>query len=141
MTSHTGSDIVTCARSQLGVRWRHQGRSRDGRDCIGLVLYVAHTLGLSDFDTADYDRHAKDETMLLLCKQHLVQIQPWNMRAGDVAVFAFDKQRHIGIITNHVHGGLGLIHAYAINREVVEGRLDEAWRNRIVGSFRFPGVT
>ena len=33
-----GDLIVAEARRWIGVRWRHQGRSRSGVDCIGLCL-------------------------------------------------------------------------------------------------------
>jgi cell wall-associated NlpC family hydrolase len=32
--------IVSAARSWLGVPWRHQGRTRQGVDCAGLVVLV-----------------------------------------------------------------------------------------------------
>lgn len=136
----TGAQIVACARTQIGVRWRHQGRTPQGRDCIGLVLHVAHTLGLSDFDTRDYARLATDETMLALCRQHMQSVLPGDLQPGDVPVFAFGVQRHIGIVGDYPGGGLSLIHAAAANRAVVEHRLDSVWRSRIVGRFRFPGV-
>lgn len=137
----TPADVVACARTQIGVRWQHQGRTQDGRDCIGLVLYVAHTLGQSEFDTRDYARFASDETMLELCRAHLVAVQPADLASGDLAVFGFDSQRHIGIIGDYpAPGALSLIHAHAINRKVVEHRLDDQWQRRILGRFRFPGV-
>lgn len=133
----TAAEIVACARTQLGVRWQHQGRTQEGRDCIGLVLYVAHTLAMSDFDTRDYARYATDETMLDLCREHLDKVMPADLQPGDIPVFAFANQRHIGIVGDYVHGGLSLIHAHAINRKVVEHRLDDTWKRRIVGRFRF----
>lgn len=135
----TAADIVFQARAMLGVRWLHQGRSASGLDCIGLVLRVAHNLGLSEFDTRDYARIASDETMLDLCRAHLVSVRPAELAPGDVVVMGFDMQRHIGIIGDYP-GALSLIHAHAINRQVVEHRLDTIWQRRILGRFRFPGV-
>ena len=138
----TPAEIVTQARSWLGVRWLHQGRTEAGLDCIGLVLKVAHALNLTEFDTRDYARFASDETMLELCRSHLVVVQPADLAPGDLAVFGFDSQRHIGIIGDYpAAGALSLIHAHAINRQVVEHRLDDQWKRRILGRFRFPGVT
>lgn len=42
---------------------------------------------------------------------------------------------HVGIIGEH-RGGLTLIHAHAPDKQVVEMRLDDVWRNRIVEVYR-----
>jgi cell wall-associated NlpC family hydrolase len=44
--------IIAAARSWLGVPWRHQGRTRQGVDCAGLVVLVGRGLGLDDYDTS-----------------------------------------------------------------------------------------
>jgi hypothetical protein len=46
------------------------------------------------------------------------------------------------VVGDYVHGGLSLIHAYngaGVNK-VVEHRLDESWRRRIVAAWQFRGV-
>jgi len=48
------SIIVEEARKYLGVRWKHQGRSLNGVDCLGLVARVYGDLGLIDVSK---DRH------------------------------------------------------------------------------------
>lgn len=134
------AQIVTEARTWLGVRWEHQGRTRTGVDCAGLVIKTAHALGLTTFDTADYERQAKDETMLALFSEHLDAIDIIHAEPGDVVVMRFDNQRHAGILGEYIYGGLSLIHAYSMSRKVVEHRLDEVWQARIIGAFRFRGV-
>jgi cell wall-associated NlpC family hydrolase len=132
------SAIVSTARSYLGVRWLHQGRSRSGLDCAGLVIRVAQDLGITDFDTRGYDRQAADESMLAICREHLVAIERAELAAGDILVMAYQNQRHIGIVGDHPAGGLTLIHAYAPSRKVVEMRLDDRLTGRVIGCFRFP---
>lgn len=132
--------IVTEARTWIGVRWLHQGRTREGVDCAGLVIKVAHELGLSTFDTADYARQAIDEAMLELCRGHLQPIGRQDIRPGDVLVMRFENQRHIGVVGDYIYGGLSLIHAYAPNRKVVEHRFDSVWMSRVIGCFRFRAV-
>lgn len=132
--------VVTEARSWLGVRWAHQGRSREGIDCAGLVIRVARDLGYTRFDTTTYARQATDETMLALCREHLAPVDAADIEPGDVLVMAFENQRHMGIVGNYplLPGALSLIHAYALApHRVVEVRLDSAWRARILGAFRF----
>ena len=137
----TGADIVAEARQWLGVKWRHQGRTRGGVDCIGLVVKVAHGLQLSTFDVSNYSVQSVDETLRDGCRQHLVEIPVTQMAPGCVAVMRFGSQRHIGILGDYPAGGLSLIHSYAqAPRKVVEVRLDPIWRGRIMAAFRFPGV-
>jgi cell wall-associated NlpC family hydrolase len=133
------SDIVAEARGYLGVRWRHQGRSRNGIDCAGLVIQVAKSFG-STFDTNNYTRRTADELMVSLCREHLTEIPRSEVAPGDVMVFGLGDSRHMGIVGNYQHGGLSLIHAYLAARKVVETRIDEQWRARARGCFRFPGV-
>jgi hypothetical protein len=46
----------------------------------------------------------------------------------------------LGFIGDYEFGGLSMIHAYAWSRKVVEHRLDDVWRRRIVALFELPGV-
>src|SRR5574337_982975 len=133
-----GAEIVAYARSFIGTRWVHQGRTRDGLDCAGLVIRVAQDLGYSTFDTTDYARQATDETMLELCRAHLAPVPLGAIEPGDVLVFAFENQRHMGLVGDYpVRGELSLIHAYALGpRRVVEVRLDPVWMGRALGAFR-----
>lgn len=137
----TGAEICTAARDWRGVKWRHQGRSREGIDCCGLVIVVAKELGYFDFDVTDYARVATDESMLRYCREHFAQIGQAELQPGDVVVMRFDPNRHMALIGDYPGGGLSLIHAYSLApRKVVEQRLDEAWRRKILGCFRFRGL-
>lgn len=141
----TGADVVQEARSWVGTRWLHQGRSQDGVDCAGLVIKVAHALELFEFDTADYSRQATDESMLMLCREHLLPVTLRFAKPGDVAVMRFGLNRHIGIFGDYLHGGLSLIHAFSKHpRRVIEHRFSEEWlqseRAALIGVFRFPGI-
>lgn len=132
--------IVTEARSYMGTRWLHQGRTRAGIDCIGLVIEVAKTVKGWDFDITNYPRQATDETMLTLCCQHFDTVPRAELQPGDVLVMRFDNQRHAAIVGDYpAPGELSMIHAYATSRAVVEQRLDSTWARRIIGAFRFPG--
>lgn len=132
------NEIVTEARSWIGVRWKHQGRSRNGIDCAGLVIEVAKACRGSTFDKTDYPRRAYDETMLELCGQHMTRIPVAQAQPGDAMVFGLGESRHIGIVGDYLYGGLSLIHAYLFARKVVEMRLDDVWLSRARGCYRFP---
>jgi cell wall-associated NlpC family hydrolase len=146
----TGADIVTEARSYIGTRWLHQGRTRSGIDCAGLVLKVAHACNIFTFDTADYSRQATDESMLELCREHLDPVATAQSCPGDIAVMRFGTNRHIGFFGDYLYGGLSLIHAYSQRigsqrPQVVEHRFTDDWLRSqnasLIAVFRFPGVT
>lgn len=137
----TPARVVTEARGWLGVKWRHQGRTREGVDCVGLVVMVARALGLSDVDRTDYARQAADETLREIMREHLLEIPAASAAPGDVVLMRFGAQRHVAILGDYVFGGLSLIHAWSLHpRRVVEVRLDDAARARIMGTFRFHQV-
>jgi cell wall-associated NlpC family hydrolase len=131
--------IVNEARKWIGVRWVHQGRSREGIDCAGLAIEVLKITHGSSFDKSDYPRIASDESMAQLCDGMLERIDRSQMSPGDVAVFQFGPQRHMAILGDYFAGGLSLIHAYALApRKVVEVRFDEKWMSRLLGAWRVP---
>lgn len=130
----TRADVVRVARSYHGVRWRHQGRTRYGIDCIGLVILVAHELGLSDHDCTDYSRIPDGRQLRQALECHL---QPTtDQQPGDVVLMRFAREpQHVGILTD-----IGLIHAYAATRKVIEHRIDKNWSDRIVAAYSFRGI-
>jgi cell wall-associated NlpC family hydrolase len=140
----TGMDVVAEARGWIGTRWSHQGRTRDGVDCAGLVIKVAHSLGAFEFDTADYGPQAKDESMLALCREHLEEIAYSQAKPGDIAVMRFGTNRHIGFFADYLHGGLSIVHAFTPARKVIEHGFSEEWlksnKASLIGVFRFKGV-
>ncbi len=132
------ADYVAEARAWVGVRWRHQGRTRQGVDCAGLVICLANKMGMSDFDTTDYDRIPDGETLQALCDQHMKAIKLSELRPADILLMRFDVHpQHMAIVTDYP-GALGVIHAYANARKVVEHRLDDVWLSRVVRAYRFP---
>ena len=141
----TGDQVVAQAREWAGVRWRHQGRSMRGVDCAGLVISVGRVLGVLEFDTTDYGPQAADESMLTLCRQHLLPIATSQAKPGDIPVMRFGSNRHIGIFGDYPGGDLSLIHAFTGARKVVEHRFSEDWLRShgasLIGAFRFKGIS
>ncbi len=131
------ADIITAARSALGVRFRHQGRTMSGMDCAGLVVYVAQSLGL---EYADHDGYARQPSGGLL--ESALDVQPCLERvkgppqAADVLLMKFDGDpQHLGIYT-----GSSLIHAWALARKVCEHGFTDPWPGRVVRVYRFKGI-
>jgi cell wall-associated NlpC family hydrolase len=133
--SATRDQVVEAARSYLGTRWHHQGRSPAGLDCAGLVIRVAHDLGLSEFDVTGYGRTPDGASLYRMAARHMTRAR--RPQRGDVLLFKFHRSpMHLAILT----GDDTMIHAFANNRKVVEHRIDETWRARIVDAFTIPGV-
>ena len=131
----TREQVVRAAREWLGTPWHHQGRVKGvGVDCVGVVIGVARDLGLSTFDVTGYARRPAEGEVASGCWQHLAPVAA--AFPGDVLLFEVDGQpQHLGFATD-----IGLLHAYAPMRRVVEHRLDDNWRGKIVAAFRLPGV-
>lgn len=139
------TDVVAAARRYLGARWAHQGRRDDSMDCAGLVLKVARDLKLSTLEVTGYPVQATDESMLGLCRAHLVEISRQDLAPGDVVVMRFAGNRHIGIVGDYPYGGLSLIHAQTRHpRCVTENALSPQWlahvNASVAGCFQFPGI-
>jgi cell wall-associated NlpC family hydrolase len=166
LTAPSAADIVAAARSYLGSQFRHQGRTRAGVDCAGLIICVAHDCGLYlDYQHVAYGKIFNGAITLRELTTYLDRVAASDLRPGDVALFAGsaahahrpDPARHVAIVAGRqqetvsrepssgsplpVHGSLTLIHAYAPLGKVIEHRFDDAWRARLHAAFRLRGVT
>lgn len=135
------NQIVEEARSYLGVRWRHQGRSRTGIDCAGLIIIVGNSLELMNFDFRAYRRHPDGVVFLKLFREQAKEeIAPQKAVAGDILVFHDHKYPvHCGILTKDTEPRY-FIHAYARYRKVVEEHFSKDWQQKVVSAFIYPGV-
>lgn len=132
------NNVVNEARTWIGVPWVHQGRSRDGVDCAGLVIEVARVTHGNTFDLQNYSAQATDETMRALCDEHMDPVADLaDLAPGDVAVIRFANQRHMAIVGDYpAPGALSLIHANSKVGRVVEHRMDSVWRRLIMAGYR-----
>jgi cell wall-associated NlpC family hydrolase len=129
------ANVVAAARRYIGVRWHHQGRSTAGIDCIGLVVCVARDVGIeaAKHDVRDYDKLPSNGILERLLSPHLL---PGEGLPGDIMLFRFNLEpQHLAIVTNY-----GMVHAFIQAHKVVESRIDDLWRSRLVRTFSFPGV-
>jgi cell wall-associated NlpC family hydrolase len=132
----TRQQIIDEARTWLNVRWVHQGRSRAGVDCIGIVIKVAHALDIFTFDTFDYSRQPDPNRLRELIGEHMDKIMINDARIGDVLLMRFEREpQHVAFVTD-----AGILHAYAQVRRVVEHGFDDIWRSRVVGAYRYRGL-
>lgn len=133
--------IVAEARRWIGTPYRHQASTLGaGCDCLGLLRGVWRAEGgvepwVPPY-SPDWDEVARDEALLRAARHHLIEIPVGDVRAGDVLLFRMAPRavaKHLGIAS----GAESFIHAYS-GHGVVESRLTDPWRRRIVAAFSFP---
>jgi NlpC/P60 family putative phage cell wall peptidase len=144
--SEIRNDIVTQARTWKGTRFHHQARLKGvGCDCLGLGVGVAQELDLRDaqdrpltiYDEADYSKAPNGEYLTAKLDALFPSVPFEEMAAGDLALFLIDgNPQHLAILSDF-EGGLGMIHCYAQARGVVEHRLDDEWKSKLVKVYRW----
>lgn len=159
----TPDAIVNAARSWLGTPYHHQAALKGvGCDCLGLVRGVYEELYGKPAETPppysrDWAEASAIETMLEAARRHLAEIDPREVRRGDVVIFRLRRgamAKHCGIVSFHssapdirpafAHLAVGseeaawkMIHAME-GAPACEVHLNSWWRRRIAAAFRFP---
>lgn len=135
----TRADIVSEARSWINTPWRHQGRSRSGVDCVGLVVMVCKGLGISDYDSTTYGRDPDARKFLShFTAGGATRINPQNAQVGDLLIFHQSGFPCHSGIRSAIGDEPSVIHAHMQRRMVKEERL--VGDVPLVAVFRLPGV-
>jgi NlpC/P60 family putative phage cell wall peptidase len=139
------STIVACARSWDGTPWHHAACVKGvGVDCVQLIAGVLDELGVARPALPAYDRTPDGTTLMAMCDKHLDRVAQRDMGPGDIVVIRWRDgvPHHAGILGDHRHGGLSLIHANSAPElmRVVEHRLLWTPQMRLVAAFRLPEV-
>lgn len=137
------ADIVAAARTWIGVRWQHQGRTRHGIDCIGLPVVVALGLGLIDaMPAANYPRRPDGTFLARFRASGLIEILPNQVQSGDVLVFTAGTMACHSAILAELYGQPSVIHAHAAGRKVREELLAQipATIGIVTHAFSLPNV-
>lgn len=121
--------LIAAARAYLGTPFAHQGRSRHGLDCVGLLVLAARDAGARIEDRADYPADPGGLLPVELARQ----FDPVEAREpGDILLMRFaGEPQHLALFT----GGT-VLHCYTTVRRVVEHRLDTRWARRVVQAYR-----
>lgn len=136
----TADDVVAAARGYLGVPWRHQGRSRAGLDCAGLVVLVGRDLGLTTYDAGGYRREPDGQRLVAHFRAAMDPVPVSLMVPGDALVFADAAYPcHVGLLA-HRSDRPSLIHAHALRRRVIEEPYAGEWPAKVKFCFRFRGL-
>ncbi|KQN19387.1 hypothetical protein ASE86_12930 [Sphingomonas sp. Leaf33] len=107
----SGEDAVARARAAVGTPFRLHGRDAQGLDCVGLAA-LAWGLPVP----TGYRMRTGDPAVVKRNAAALGLVEATTALAGDVVLFASGPgQLHLGL-----DSGVGLIHADAVLRRVVE---------------------
>jgi cell wall-associated NlpC family hydrolase len=136
----TRAQIIAEARTWIGVRWRHQGRTRRGVDCVGLVVLTGRACGLPIEDFTAYQRHAHGHALLDPFDAQGVAVQLSAARPGDVIIFV-DRHYpcHVGILSEKA-GVMAVVHAMADYGKVWETPYAGEWQRNARFAYAFPGL-
>ena len=133
----TGAQVVSEARTWVGVPFLHQGRTRNGVDCWGLPVVVLRALNVlpEGFDRTDYARAPAPgdfEDRMRYCTP-LPKIVP-----GCLVGIRFKRTTtHVAIYTDTDT----LIHSLEKHAKVIEHGFRGMWRSRwAMGAWALPGV-
>ena len=140
--------IIDAARGWLGTPYVHQASAKGaGCDCLGLIrgvwreLYGAEPEAPPAYTPDWNERHWKsgaEEKLLDAARRNLSERESNAFEPGDVLVFrvsADGPAKHCGLAVAPDR----FIHAYA-GRAVIESWLSRWWRERLAGTFTFPGA-
>ncbi len=141
----TRDEVIAEARSWLKTRWVHQACSKGaGVDCLHFVAGVARNVGVKEaaqfFATPEwhsYGRHPDLDMLFGGCDALMDRIAIESALPADVLVFKCGKHpMHFGILLAPDQ----MIHAWLGAGRVIERRLDDKWRARIVRAYRLRGI-
>jgi L-cysteine desulfidase len=118
----TRDQIVHAARTFVGVPWRHQGRSRMGIDCVGLLVAVAKIIGADHEDKLAYAHEPTNLEIVEHLRKYSThhKIEKGMNMSGLIGIFAQSIYPcHVGIFTMK-NGHVNIVHARADRKKVVE---------------------
>ena len=100
------------------------------------MVVVARDLGFKPLDLTTYDHDPDPDTLREYLDAQLERVPPYDRQVGDVLLMCLGARsmrgHHLAIVTD-----VGLIHAYAPAKKVVETGLDATLSRAIVGVYRW----
>jgi cell wall-associated NlpC family hydrolase len=127
-------NLVDKSRSFIGVPYVHQGRTRAGLDCIGLILAIGEELGKPVKQDYAYQQIPEPSILWKGLDDNFIRKPAHRLAPGDIMVFriAVDPQ-HIAIYL----GDDRMLHAYENVGQVVEHRYADVWKRRLLAVYSY----
>jgi len=130
------ADAIAEARSYIGTKWLHRGRTRFGIDCIGLIVAAVRAGGVEITDRQDYGRAPWRNGLEREMRQRFGDPVD-DLQAGDIVLIRWKDSKepsHVGVVATGKNG-FTLIHS-SNTTAVCEHDIDALWQSRIVMVFR-----
>ena len=132
--------IIAEARSWLETPWRHQGRTKRGIDCAGLIIRTGNDLKLLNYDVKAYPRHTSRDAFIRHFQANMKEKHVSQRKPGDVLLFKDGIYAcHCGIIATK-EGRETVIHAYINRGKTVEEPLIGDFLKKMTHCFEFAGL-
>jgi len=138
-------EMLTAAPGGKAVKFRHQGRTLNGFDCVGMAVLCFQKLGIEVDDRIDYGRlpnRNRLEEVLIAHFGDPVQVRPRlvyeDLLPGDLVSMTWgDEDNHVGLVGDYpIAGHVSIIHCYARKGRVVEHRLDPVYFALVTSVYR-----
>lgn len=150
----TRQQVVDVAREYLGTPWKHQAALKGvGIDCVNLLACVAYECGLGDArplarneEFRAYGREPLPDVLFAGCDEYLDRIPLSDATLADILLMRVPRgayPQHFALVSRLDEEGKPyyMIHATsAAPRRVVENRIDDAIRARVIRAYRFKGL-
>lgn len=135
------ADVVAEALSWVDVPYLERGRSRQGVDCIGLPIKVAHALGLSSYENTNYGGNPQPANFVREVRRRMQAVPARIVGNGDIGLFREPSHpTHCGIIEIDELGQRWVIHAAQQREKVVREPLVGLMLERLMLAFQYPGL-
>ena len=132
--------IIQEGMKWLETPWRHQGRTKRGIDCAGLIINIGKALNLMDYDVRHYPRDTRKDVFVNHFKACMIEQNVRDRQPGDVLLFRDGIYAcHCGIL-NHVNNIPHILHAYVGAGKTVNDPITKEMGEKITHCFRYPGV-
>jgi hypothetical protein len=144
----TRQQIADAARSMVGIRFLHQGRTRQGVDCVGLLAVILNDLSYPVVDVEGYRSSPPASVIYQTLCANFDEIPMSEVGLGDIFLMRIGgrKPKHASILvsteTDYPRGIVPeIVHAYAIGSrgKVVKEPLVQ-WLPQCVLGFRLRGL-
>lgn len=132
---HSVRSLKTAVKGKP-VRFRHQGRTLRGIDCIGLIVLGFRGIGIHLADRTDYGRLPAQRKLDDSLQEHFGPPVTGPLQPADILSMSWGAESgHVAVVSDHPDG-LGIIHCYRNAACVIEHRLAEHHLSLITAAYR-----
>ena len=121
------------ARKYVGTPFKHQGRDKNGLDCIGIIVVPLREIQFFNYENKNYKRYGLGGEIKEVLLKYCYELSwPCPLERGDILLFTKENSQHLAIYT-----GYSIIHANNFVGKVVEHILDDKWKSLINKVYRY----